>query len=146
MDHPTSPSGYCRHDPVFIAVSFPHSTTLSRSRGHGGVILGLSIMRRIPGFKNAIFPPESIPLLTATSTIGLILFLFLMALEIDIRLLKRNVVASASVSIAGLDNSSWYGRCIRITAFPVLFAELKLLDMEVGLIVLSAGIGNDVIG
>ena len=141
----------------------------------GGVLLGPTVMGRIPGFTNTIFPIASMPLLGLTSTIGLILFLFLVALEIDTRLLKRNVVASASVSIAGLiiplglgaalgvavykhyvDPSVNFGYfllfvavAIGITAFPVLcriLTELKLLDTEVGLIVLSAGIGNDVVG
>ena len=132
-------------------------------------------MGRIPGYMNTIFPTASMPLLGLTSTIGLILFLFLVALEIDTRLLKRNVVVSASVSIAGLviplglgaalgvgvykhyvDPSVNFGYfllfvavAIGITAFPVLcriLTELKLLDTEVGLIVLSAGIGNDVVG
>lgn len=115
------------------------------------------------------------PLLNITSTIGLILFLFLVGLEIDTRLLKRNILVSTSVSIAGLviplglgaalgvgvykefiDPSVNFGYfllftsvAIGITAFPVLcriLTELKLLDTEVGLIVLSAGIGNDVVG
>ena len=132
-------------------------------------------MGRIPGFKNAIFPDASMPLLTLTSTIGLIFFLFIIALEIDTRLLKRNIFTSASVSIAGLliplglgaalgvavyneyvDPKVNFGYfllfvavAIGITAFPVLcriLTELKLLDTEVGLIVLSAGIGNDVVG
>ena len=141
----------------------------------GGVILGPTVMGRIPHFKESIFPDASMPLLNITSTIGLIFFLFLVGLEIDTRLLKRNILASTSVSIAGLviplglgaalgvgvyrefiDPSVNFGYfllftsvAIGITAFPVLcriLTELKLLDTEVGLIVLSAGIGNDVIG
>ena len=141
----------------------------------GGVILGPTAMGRIPGFKDTIFPDASMPLLTITSTVGLILFLFLVGLEIDTRIMKRNILPAATVSIAGLvvplglgaalgvgiykefiDPSVNYGYfllfvsvAIGITAFPVLcriLTELKLLDTEVGLIVLSAGIGNDVIG
>ncbi|KAF9482445.1 cation/H+ exchanger [Pholiota conissans] len=142
----------------------------------GGVILGPSVMGHIPHFRNAIFPLDSIPLLTLTANIGLVLFLFMVALEIDTRLLKRNVLAAASISIAGLvvplglgaalgvavyrefvtDPNISFGNfllfvavAVGITAFPVLcriLAELKLLDTEVGLVVLSAGIGNDVVG
>jgi Kef-type K+ transport system membrane component KefB len=144
----------------------------------GGVILGPTVMGKIPHFQAKIFPKDSIPLLTVTSTIGLILFLFLVALEIDTRLLKRNIRAAATVSIAGLgiplalgaalgagvynefikplDKNVNYGYfllfvavAIGITAFPVLcriLTELKLLDTEVGLVTLSAGIGNDVVG
>ena len=141
----------------------------------GGVILGPTVMGRIPHFKDSIFPDASMPFLNITSTIGLIFFLFLVGLEIDTRLLKRNILASTSVSIAGLVIPLGLGAAlgvgvykefinpsvnfgyfllftsvaIGITAFPVLcriLTELKLLDTEVGLIVLSAGIGNDVIG
>ncbi|KAF9480200.1 cation/H+ exchanger [Pholiota conissans] len=141
----------------------------------GGVILGPSVMGHIPGFTSNIFPTDSIVVLAATANIGLILFLFLVALEIDTRLLKRNIVASATVSIAGLaiplalgaalgvgiyrefiSESVNFGYfllfvavAIGITAFPVLcriLTELKLLDTEVGLVTLSAGIGNDVVG
>ncbi|KAF8974292.1 potassium:hydrogen antiporter [Flammula alnicola] len=141
----------------------------------GGVILGPSVMGHIPNFRSTIFPLTSIPILTLTANIGLVLFLFLVALEIDTRLMRRNVIASATVSIAGLavplglgaalgvavykefaDPSINYGYfilfvavAIGITAFPVLcriLTELKLLDTEVGLVVLSAGIGNDVVG
>ncbi|KAJ3517595.1 hypothetical protein NLJ89_g410 [Agrocybe chaxingu] len=136
---------------------------------------GPTVMGRIPHFRETIFPTESLPILTITSNIGLVLFLFLVGLEIDTRLLKRNILASAGVSIAGLvfplglgaalgvavyrefiDDTVNFGHfllfvavAVGITAFPVLcriLTELKLLDTEVGLVVLSAGIGNDVIG
>ncbi|KAF8165761.1 Sodium/hydrogen exchanger family-domain-containing protein [Crassisporium funariophilum] len=167
---------------VIIAMTQLLSLGLSRIRQPrviaeviGGVLLGPTVMGRIPGFRDTIFPDASMPLLTLTSTVGLIFFLFLVGLEIDTRLLKRNMMASASVSIAGLifplglgaalgvgvyrefsDKSVNFGYfllfvavAIGITAFPVLcriLTELKLLDTEVGLVTLSAGIGNDVIG
>ena len=141
----------------------------------GGVILGPTVMGRSQAFTNAIFPDASMPLLNVTSTVGLILFLFLVGMEIDTRLLRRNIMASASVSIAGLVFPLGLGAAlgvgiykefinpnvnfgyfllftavaVGITAFPVLcriLTELKLLDTEVGLVVLSAGIGNDVLG
>ncbi|KAF5321854.1 hypothetical protein D9619_000338 [Psilocybe cf. subviscida] len=57
----------------------------------GGVILGPSVLGN--KFRQRIFPLESIPSLTLTANIGLVLFLFLVALEIDVRLLRRNVPA-----------------------------------------------------
>ncbi|KAG2008708.1 potassium:hydrogen antiporter [Coprinopsis cinerea AmutBmut pab1-1] len=141
----------------------------------GGILLGPTVMGRIPNFKETIFPEDSMPLLTLTATVGLILFLFLVGLEIDTRLLKRSATASATVSIAGLVIPLGLGAAlgvgvynqfiepevnfgyfllfvavaVGITAFPVLcriLTELKLLDTQVGVVVLSAGIGNDVIG
>lgn len=141
----------------------------------GGVILGPTVMGRIPGFTEAIFPTSGMPLLALTSTIGLVFFLFIVGLEIDTRVLKRHMVASASVSIAGLVLPLGLGAAlgvgvyrefinphvnfgyfllftavaVGITAFPVLcriLTSLELLDTEVGLVTLSAGIGNDIIG
>ena len=140
-----------------------------------GVILGPSVMGRIPGFTQAIFPQEGMAFLRLTSTIGLVFFLFLVGLEIDTRAMKHNAVASASVSIAGLIFPLGLGAAlgvgvyrefvnpsvnfgifllftavaVGITAFPVLcriLTSLELLDTEVGLVTLAAGIGNDVIG
>jgi Kef-type K+ transport system membrane component KefB len=141
----------------------------------GGILLGPTVMGRIPNFQQAIFPAASIPLLTLTANIGLVLFLFLVGLEIDTRILKRSAKASTLISVAGLAIPLGMGAglgailypkfisphvnfgyfilftavAIGITAFPVLcriLTELKLLDTPVGLSVLSAGIGNDVVG
>lgn len=68
----------------------------------GGVLLGPTVMGRIPKFRETIFPDASMPLLTLTANIGLVLFLFLVGLEVDVRLIKRNAKASASISVAGL--------------------------------------------
>jgi Kef-type K+ transport system membrane component KefB len=132
-------------------------------------------MGHIPNFTNTIFPTASIPLFTLTANIGLVLFLFLIGLEVDLRLAKRNARASTAISVAGLCIPLGMGAglgailypkfihpsvhigyfilftavAIGITAFPVLcriLTELKLLDTSVGLTVLAAGVGNDVVG
>ncbi|KIY51657.1 hypothetical protein FISHEDRAFT_64170 [Fistulina hepatica ATCC 64428] len=141
----------------------------------GGVLLGPSVMGHIPNFSARIFPTDGMPALTLTSTIGLVLFLFLIGLEIDVRVVKRNARASIAVSIAGLaiplglgaaigvafyrefsDKSVNFGYfvlfcavAVGITAFPVLcriLTEVQLVDTTVGVVVLSAGVGNDVVG
>ncbi|KAF8272079.1 cation/H+ exchanger [Lactarius quietus] len=141
----------------------------------GGVILGPTVMGRIPNFTNSIFPANSIHLLTLTSTIGLVFFLFIIGIEIDVSLLRRNAKASLAISATGLiiplglgaaiavpiyhnfaDAGVKYGYfvlfvavAVGITAFPVLcriLTETRLLDSTVGVLALSAGIGNDVTG
>lgn len=141
----------------------------------GGVVLGPSVMGHIPGFTNAIFPAAGMPVLTGTSTIGLVLFLFLVGLEIDVRLLKRSARASTVIFVAGLvvplglgaglgvgvykefvDCGENFGLFLLftavatgITAFPILcriLTDLQLLDTALGIVVLAAGIGNDVVG
>lgn len=140
-----------------------------------GVILGPTAMGRIPNFTASIFPPESIPYLSLTATIGLVLFMFLTALEVDVRIAKRNAKQSLMISLAGIIlpfgagaalaiplynnyvdhkfNIGYFilfvGVAMSITAFPVLcriLTELRLLETQVGIVVLSAGVGNDVIG
>ncbi|GKT48824.1 K(+)/H(+) antiporter 1 [Colletotrichum spaethianum] len=145
----------------------------------GGIVLGPSVMGRIPGFRAAIFPTESIPNLTLVANLGLVLYLFLIGLETDVRFLLSNWRVATSVAFAGLALPfalgcalAWglynqfssdegvthidfpiymlfIGVAIAITAFPVLcriLTELKLLDTSVGVIVLSAGVANDVVG
>lgn len=116
---------------------------------------------------------DSIPFLSLTANIGLCLFLFLVGMEIDAGVIKRNWRLSASIAVAGMtlpfclgvglsyplyhhfiDQSvKWTyfmlfsGVAFSITAFPVLcriLTELKILDTTVGIVVLSAGVGNDI--
>ncbi|KAG0126927.1 Sodium/hydrogen exchanger family-domain-containing protein [Tuber indicum] len=146
----------------------------------GGIILGPTVMGRIPGFRDAIFPKTSMPLLSLVANLGLVIFLFLVGLEVDMRLLVVNWKVAVSVSAAGMvlpfgfgaaiayglyhqfkndsdvnNNISFgvyllfIGVAMAITAFPVLariLTELELLGTSVGTIVLSAGVGNDVVG
>lgn len=119
------------------------------------------------------------PNLNLVANLGLILFLFLVGLEVDLRFLVTNWRVAITVSALGMAlpfglgcaiayglyhefrdepgtvpiNFGTYmlfiGVAMAITAFPVLcriLTELKLLSTPVGIIVLSAGVGNDVVG
>ncbi|KAF5377901.1 hypothetical protein D9615_006762 [Tricholomella constricta] len=141
----------------------------------GGILLGPTAFGRIPGFTEHVFPMESRPYLSLTANIGLCLFLFLVGLEIDGTVIRKNARLSATVALAGMilpfgigaglsvplykqfiSESIQFthfmlfaGVAFSITAFPVLcriLTELKLLDTTVGIVVLSAGVGNDIIG
>ena len=68
----------------------------------GGILLGPSVIGRIPGFTNAIFPSESIPVLNNVANLGLILFLFIIGLEVDIRVFFSNWKMAVSVASAGM--------------------------------------------
>ena len=67
-----------------------------------GIILGPSVLLRIPGFQQAIFPKESIPVLNNVANLGLVLFLFLVGLEVDVRLFTSNWRVAASVGLLGM--------------------------------------------
>ncbi|KAH0538039.1 hypothetical protein FGG08_005351 [Glutinoglossum americanum] len=145
----------------------------------GGILLGPSVMGRIPGFKDAIFPAASMPVLNMAANLGLVLFLFLVGLEVNLRLFVNNWRVALSVGLAGMivpfalgcaiavglyhEFSHepgtvpvsygvfmlFVGVAMAITAFPVLcriLTELKLLGTDVGVVVLAAGVGNDVTG
>ncbi|GAA6054173.1 hypothetical protein JCM3770_002816, partial [Rhodotorula araucariae] len=141
-----------------------------------GILIGPSALGRVPGFTSHIFPPASVPYINLVANIGLCLFLFLVGLEVDFSLFRRNLALSSSISFFGLvipfglgaavskgiydrfvDASTvdygtfllFIGTANAITAFPVLariLTDENLLRDHVGVIVLSAGVGNDVIG
>ncbi|KAK3492988.1 Sodium/hydrogen exchanger family-domain-containing protein [Neurospora hispaniola] len=68
----------------------------------GGILLGPSVMMRIPGFEAAIFPKESMPVFNNVANLGLIIFLFLVALEVDMRMFTSNWKVALSVGLAGM--------------------------------------------
>ncbi|KAI1374485.1 K+/H+ antiporter 1 [Hypoxylon crocopeplum] len=145
----------------------------------GGILLGPSVLARVPGFQHAIFPTESMAVLSNVANLGLVLFLFLIGLEVDIRMFTSNWRVALSVGLAGMllpfglgcaiawglfnqfhnDGSTvdinfgvyalFIGTALAITAFPVLcriLSELNMLGTPVGVTVLAAGVGNDVVG
>ncbi|KAF7542398.1 hypothetical protein G7Z17_g11610 [Cylindrodendrum hubeiense] len=144
-----------------------------------GILLGPSVMGRIPGFTDAIFPKEGMAPFRLAANIGLILYLFLVGMEINLMYLLRNwriAIGVATLDMAipfgcgvalayGLYHefgddpelapisfpvfALFIGIAIAITAFPVLcriLTALKLLNTNVGVIVLTSGIINDVVG
>ncbi|CAE6476376.1 unnamed protein product, partial [Rhizoctonia solani] len=188
----SDPTAYNTHDPirlfiiqlgVIMLMTQLLSLFLGRIRQPkviaevlGGIILGPTAMGRIPGFTEHIFPDPSRPFLALVANIGLVLFLFLVGLEIDVAVIKRNAKTSMTISAGGMllpfglgaavaipvyhhfidPKAASFGHFLlfvgvaySITAFPVLcriLVALELLDTTVGIVVLSAGVGNDVVG
>lgn len=64
--------------------------------------MGPSVMMRIPGFQETIFPVASMPVLNMAANLGLILFLFLVGLEVNMRLFLGNWRVALSVGLAGM--------------------------------------------
>jgi Kef-type K+ transport system membrane component KefB len=60
------------------------------------------VIGRIPGFTDAIFPAASIPVLNNVANLGLILFLFIIGLEVDLRVFFSNWKMALSVAGAGM--------------------------------------------
>jgi Kef-type K+ transport system membrane component KefB len=139
-----------------------------------GIILGPSLLGRFfPGAFGYIFPSSSLPALTALSQLGLLLFMFVVGLEVDLkRVLKQRtaVVLISNVSIVlplalgvGLaialypqfagsqvpffSFALFMGTAMAITAFPVLARILKernLLGTDLGTTAISCAAIDDV--
>ncbi|KAK9455930.1 putative K+/H+ antiporter [Dipodascopsis uninucleata] len=67
-----------------------------------GIILGPSVMGHIPNFTQTIFPAASIPGLTLIANVSIILFLFVVGLEVDIKFLKKNAPVAVSVGLVNM--------------------------------------------
>ncbi|KDP35609.1 hypothetical protein JCGZ_09047 [Jatropha curcas] len=140
----------------------------------GGIILGPSALGRITNYKNLIFPNWSIPILDSVASIGLLFFIFLVGLELDLSSLRRSSKRAFGIAFAGIslpfvsgigiafilrkavkgqdqvDYVPFFlfmGVSLSITAFPLLariLAEVKLLTTNIGQIAMAAAAFNDV--
>lgn len=138
-----------------------------------GILLGPSAFGQIPGFKDTLFPDARKDNLKLFADFGLLLFMFIVGLELDLGLLKTKIRRAFLISIAGMvlpfglgaavsmflwtflmeDKSKglggfilFIGVAMSITAFPVLariLTELKLLGTSVGITTISAAAVDD---
>lgn len=145
-----------------------------------GIILGHTVVGRIPNFTKYVFPSESIPGLTLTANIGICLLLFMVGCEVDVPFIKMHLKTALSVGVFNMAVPFGLGCALSIglwkeyrigveglpeiefttfmvfiavamciTAFPVLvriLTELRLVRDRVGIVVLAAGITNDLLG
>ena len=139
-----------------------------------GIILGPSVLGRfLPSTFNWVFPPASTSSLNSLSQLGLLLFLFTVGLQVDLKHIvkqRATVVLVSNVSILfplvlglGLAKflyaeygsshvpfssfSLFIGTAMSITAFPVLariLQECNLLETELGALAISCSAIDDV--
>ncbi|XP_076933187.1 cation/H(+) antiporter 15-like [Bidens hawaiensis] len=136
----------------------------------GGVILGPSVLGRSDLFTNAVFPLNSVTVLETMANIGLLYFLFLVGVEMDIAVIRHTGRKAIFIAFAGMilpfligisfsyllhERTQgvkqgtfilFLGVALSVTAFPVLarvLAELKLLNTDIGRIAMSAALVND---
>lgn len=139
-----------------------------------GIVLGPSLLGMyFPGFSAALFPVESLGNLKFLSQVGLILFMFVIGMELDIKVLKNKaseaiVISHASIVIpfalgiglsyfvfnqfapAGvqfLSFSLFMGIAMSITAFPVLariVQEREIHKTKLGAIVITCAAADDI--
>ncbi|KAL5710952.1 Cation/H(+) antiporter 20 [Ranunculus cassubicifolius] len=141
----------------------------------GGILLGPSALGRNESYLHNIFPKWSMPILESVASIGLLFFLFLVGLELDLTSIRRSGkrafgIAAAGITLPfisgigvafvlrktvdGVDKVGYaqffvfMGVALSITAFPVLariLAELKLLTTRLGETAMAAAAFNDVV-
>lgn len=139
-----------------------------------GIVLGPSLLGWLwPGGMAGLFPAESLPVLKMLSQLGLVLFMFLIGLEFDPKLLRGRAHTSVAVShtsivvpfALGAGASFWLydeysspevplasfvlflGAAMSVTAFPVLariLSERHLLTSRVGAIAIACAAVDDV--
>eukprot|EP00250_Pteridium_aquilinum_P003219 c13536_g1_i1 orf=65-2662(+) len=138
----------------------------------GGVLLGPTALGRDKGYMETFFPRQSMPLLETVATMGLMFFIFMVGLELDLTALGKTgrkailigIVGiatpfAASAALASLVKSTispgsrigpliiFMGTPLSISAFSVLvriMAELRLLSTEIGKLAIPSAAINDV--
>jgi len=139
-----------------------------------GIFLGPSLVGSyFPEFSSALFPSESLGNLQFLSQIGLILFMFVIGMELDLKVLKNRaneavVISHASIvfpfslgiglsyfvyyrfapeGIAFLSFALFMGIAMSITAFPVLariVQERGIHKTKLGAIVITCAAADDI--
>jgi Kef-type K+ transport system membrane component KefB len=139
-----------------------------------GIALGPSLLGLyFPDFFHALFPPDSLENLKFLSQIGLILFMFVIGMELDIKVLKNRakeaiVISHASIvipfalgiglayfvynrfapeGVKFLSFSLFMGIAMSITAFPVLariVQERGMHKTKLGAIVITCAAADDI--
>ena len=138
------------------------------------MLLGPTALGRNKVYMDKIFPEQSLPLLETVATMGLMFFIFMVGLELDVNALRKMgkgvllvagagivVPFSASAGLSAIVMKSSIGKDggglaplimfmgipLSMSAFSVLMrimAEIKLLRTEVGKVVVPAAAMNDV--
>ncbi len=139
-----------------------------------GIVLGPSLIGAyFPEYSAALFPKESLPNLQFLSQIGLILFMFIVGMELDLKVLKNKandavVISHASIvfpftlglgfayiiynnfapkGVQFLSFGLFLGIAMSITAFPVLariVQERNLHKTKIGTVVITCAAADDI--
>jgi Kef-type K+ transport system membrane component KefB len=139
-----------------------------------GIILGPSLLGRFaPGLSDFLLPANVVPYLRAISQIGIVLYMFLVGLELDVRQLKQRagtamVISASGIAVPLLLGSlfasvvyaqtappgvspfvfgSFFCVALSVTAFPVLariVTERKLDKTIMGTLALTCAAADDI--
>ncbi|CAN6870804.1 unnamed protein product [Brassica oleracea] len=148
---------------VFVLKPFRQPRVISEILG--GIVLGPSVLGRYDKFANTIFPRRSVMVLETMANVGLLYFLFLVGVEMDIMVVRKTGKRALTIALGGMvlpfvigaafsfsmqrseDHLGqgtyilFLGVALSVTAFPVLariLAELKLINTEIALAIALA--------
>jgi len=139
-----------------------------------GILLGKTVLDHIgPGYTDVLFPPNTVPYLKVIAALGLVLYMFVVGMEIDTSLIRGKEKVAASISISsivvpfglGVVLAIWLftrhpngkdflpfalfvGAAMSITAFPVLariLSDRRMHRTELGGITLASAAVDDII-
>jgi Kef-type K+ transport system membrane component KefB len=141
----------------------------------GGILLGPSLLGRVwPAGAAMIFPAESAPLLGVLAQLGVILYMFLVGLELDLQVLRSRVAFTLAISAGSIivpfgmgialawllyesvapaavpftSFAPFLGVSMAITAFPVLariLGDRGLQRSYMGIVALTCAAINDAV-
>ncbi|KAI8541764.1 hypothetical protein RHMOL_Rhmol08G0087600 [Rhododendron molle] len=137
-----------------------------------GIILGPSAMGRFKWVADVAFSKSSLVLLETMANIGILYFVFIIGLEMDLSVIRKNGKKAFVFAISGIflpfligcafsfflhDKTTmkedtfliFFSIFLSITALPVvsrILSEIRLLDMEIGKIAQSAALFNNTFG
>lgn len=139
----------------------------------GGFLLGPSVLGHAPGWSPAIFPRDTLPQFGLVASLGMVFFMFMLGLEVDVSLMLAQGRAAAPIALAAIVTpfflgsllSLWvyheyatpdvsrvsfilfFGTALSFSAFPVLASILKaneLLADPMGILAFSCAAIDDV--
>eukprot|EP00048_Salpingoeca_helianthica_P015000 m.224568 g.224568 ORF g.224568 m.224568 type:complete len:791 (+) comp16500_c0_seq1:116-2488(+) len=138
-----------------------------------GIVLGPTVLGYIPNFSQRLFPDSSMAIFSTLADFGLVWFMFIIGLEVNIEIMRANFKHCVFISITGVvtpfmlgvglayylidegfksDEANpahfamFIGVAMSITAFPVLariIGERSLLGTSLGLLVLGSAAVDD---
>jgi Kef-type K+ transport system membrane component KefB len=84
-----------------------------------GILLGPSALGLLfPSLSTAIFPPESLPNLQIVSQFGLIIFMFVIGMELDVGIFKEKVRTALIISHMSIVSSFLVGLFLAVYLYP----------------------------
>jgi Kef-type K+ transport system membrane component KefB len=86
-----------------------------------GILLGPSLLGRVaPGVSAYILPPTVAPFLSILSQVGVILFMFLVGLELDTNMLRKRTHSTVAISHASIIAPFLLGSALSLWLYPML--------------------------